>query len=107
MKYKVRTIRGRHQYVQVDFEDEKYNLVGEMLMAEKSFLQQIIKMLESVTGSDDLDSNSFSGNAFSIYAAKETTKITNDINGEEAEAPTKELKKLAKVYQKQYGKIQF
>ena len=53
MKYKVRTIRGRHQYVQVDFEDEKYNLVGEMLMAEKSFLQQIIKMLESVTGSDD------------------------------------------------------
>ena len=35
----------------------------------------------------------------------ESTKIANDINGEEIEVPTKDLLKLAKAYQKQYDRI--
>lgn len=106
MKYKVRTTRGKRPMVEVLFEDEQFTLVGEMLLAERSFLSEMLKAVEGVLDNAETDAESFSGNAFTMFVTNETTKITNDINGEETEAPTKDLKKLIKVYQKQYGKLQ-
>lgn len=103
MKYKVKTIRGKHPRVEVFFEDEKYALAGEMLLSERPFLNDIITALEGVIRSGDAES--FSGNAFTVYITHETTKITNDVNGEETETVTGDLLKLTKAYQKQYGRI--
>lgn len=105
MKYKVRTIRGKHPLVEVVFEDERNSLLGEMLLAERPFLGDMIKSLDSVLGGGDISAESFSGNAFTIFITKETAKISNDINGEETEAGTADLKKLIKAYKKQYDRI--
>ncbi|MBQ1382124.1 MAG: hypothetical protein II629_02745 [Ruminococcus sp.] len=104
MKCKVKTIRGKHPRVEVVFEKEKYALAGELLLAERPFLGEIIKTLGSV-GSGQEAAGNFSGNAFSVWVTPESTKIANDINGEEIEVPTKDLLKLAKAYQKQYDRI--
>ncbi len=105
MKYKLRTTEGAHPRVLVDFEDNRYDLVGEMLLAERGLLSEMIKSLDCVLKGKASDSESFAGNAFSLYITRETTKITNDINTEETEAPTKALKKLIKVYKKHYDRI--
>ena len=100
MKCKVKTIRGKHPRVEVVFEKEKYALAGELLLAERPFLGEIINV-----GSGQEAAGNFSGNAFSVWVTPESTKIANDINGEEIEVPTKDLLKLAKAYQKQYDRI--
>lgn len=104
MKYTVRTTRGKHKLVEVEFEDERYELIGEMLLAERPFLNQIIRTLDKALENGET-AEAFSGNAFSIEANCETAKITNDINDSKAEAPTNELKKLVKAYKNQYDKI--
>lgn len=104
MKCKVKTIRGKHPKVEVVFEKEKYALAGELLLAERPFLGDIIQTLADVSGGQEA-AGIFSGNAFTISVTPENTKITNDINSEEIEVPTKDLLKLAKAYQKQYDRI--
>ncbi len=104
MKYTVRTTRGKQRLVEVEFKDERYCLIGEMLLAERPFLNQIIHTLDKAL-ENGATAEAFSGNAFSIEANSETSKITNDINDSKAEAPTKELKKLVKAYKNQYDKI--
>ena len=104
MKYTFKTTRGKRQLLEVVFADEKYMLIGEMLLAERSFLPQMTEALDSVLKQGE-GNGQFAGNAFSLFITKETTKITNDINGEETEASTKELCKLTKRYQKQYAKL--
>lgn len=104
MKYKMKVTQGKHPVTEVIFEEEKYQLVGEMLLAERSFLPQMLDALENILKKGEA-SESFAGNAFSMFITSETTKIANDINGEETEAPTKELNKLIKRYQKQNAKL--
>ena len=104
MKYTFKTTRGKRQLLEVVFADEKYMLIGEMLLAERSFLPQMLEALENILKKGEA-SESFAGNAFSMFITSETTKIANDINGEETEAPTKELNKLIKRYQKQNAKL--
>lgn len=106
MKFKVKTTRGKRPLVEVEFEEHKYALAGELLLAERPFLGEIIKALNKTLGDENSAAESFSGNAFTIYITRETTKISNDINGEEVQTPTKDLLKLTKAYQKQYGKLQ-
>lgn len=106
MKYKVKTVRNKRPVVEVVFEDAKYSLAGELLLAERPFLGKLIEQLDSVLHRADTPVGSFSGNAFTVYITPEATKITNDINGEETEAPTKDLWKLTKAYKKQYDRIQ-
>ena len=105
MKYKIITTRGARPLVEVQFEDKRFSLVGEMLLAERGCLPQMRASLEKVLKSADTENETFAGNAFSLFITKETTKLSNDINGEEAEAPTKELSRLIKVYQRQYARI--
>lgn len=106
MKYKVRTVRGKHPLVEVVFEDEQYALAGELLLAERSFLKEMIVALDKVLHSGGAAADTFSGNAFSLGITCETTKITNDITSEEAELPTADLLKMTKAYKKQYDKLQ-
>ncbi len=106
MKYKVKTVRGKHPRVEVVFEDETYALAGELMLAERPFLSELIKQLDRVLHNTDAPTGNFSGNAFSVYITPETCKITNDINGEEIQAPTKDVWKLTKAYQKQHDRIQ-
>lgn len=105
IKYKIRTVNSRRKFPEVVFEDEKYALIGEMLLAERSFLPQLLEALDSVLKSDDTGNASFAGNAFSLFIAGDYTKITNDITGTETEAPTADLKKLVRTYQRHYDKL--
>lgn len=105
LKYKIKTTHDRHPIATVEFEDEKYNLAGELLLAERSTLAQLLEALDGVLKTGGA-ADSFSGNAFTVYITKETTKITNDINGEEAEIATADLRKLTKTYKRQNDRIQ-
>ena len=104
MKYKIRTAGSRRKFPEVVFEDEKYAPIGEMLLAERPFLPQILEALDSVLKNAETDNASFAGNAFSLFITGDFTKITNDITGTEAEAPTAELKKLVRTYHRHYDR---
>lgn len=105
MKYKFKTVRGKRPLVEVEFEEERYELLGEMLIAERGLLGELTEVLDSVHKSRETETATFSGNAFSVYIEGKTAKITNDINCEEAEAPTEDLRKLTKAYKKHYDKL--
>lgn len=105
MKYKIRTVNSRRKFPEVVFEEERYALIGEMLLAERAFLPQILETLDSVLKDADTDNAAFAGNAFSLFVTGDFTKITNDISGSETEAPTAELKKLVRTYQRHYERI--
>ena len=105
MKYKIRTVNSRRKFPEVVFEDEKYSLIGEMLLAERAFLPQILDVLDSVLKNAEADNAAFAGNAFSLFITGDFSKITNDITGTETEAPTADLKKLVRTYQRHYDRI--
>ena len=104
MKYQLITTGDRRPIVEVVFEDERYALFGEMLLAERGLLGEWQAALDAVL-KHGAEKETFSGNAFSASVTAEVTEITNDISGEGAEAPTRELKQLVKAYRKQYGKL--
>ncbi len=101
LKYKIAPAGKKRRLPEVVFEDSYYSLFAELLLAERSFLDKIVEAFESGE-----ENPSFSGNAFSIFITPENTKVTNDINGEEIEAPTRDLKRITKAYKKQYDKVQ-
>ena len=105
IEYKITTTHGKRPIAEVIFKDERYNPAGEMLLAERSFLPALLEAFESVLSGKE-ESAEFSGNAFTAFITKETTKVTNDINGDEAELPTADLKKLTKVYKRKNDRIQ-
>lgn len=105
MKYKLKTSRGKRPVVEVEFEEERYSLLGEMLLAERGLLTELIDVLDEVHKSKETEVKTFSGNAFTVYIEGENVKITNDINGEETEASAAELRKLTKAYKKHYDKL--
>ena len=105
MKYKIITTRGARPLVEVQFEDKRFSLVGEMLLAERGFLPQMRALLEKVLKSADTENETFAGNAFSLFITGDFSKITNDITGTETEAPTADLKKLVRTYQRHYDKL--
>lgn len=81
----------------VIFEDESFGLLGEFLTAEKSFRREILSTVNEV----DLnmsDSESFTGNAFTLDVSKDVCKIANDIDDRELEIPTDEFKKILLDY---------
>ena len=93
MKYKVKTLRGKRALVTVEFEEERFALAGELMLAERPFLRQIIRELENTRAN---------GNHGSFA---EQTAIENEVNGASVTVPTDDLLKLAKAYQKQYESL--
>lgn len=79
------------------FEDDEYELLGEFLTAEKSLRREVLSAVNEV----DLnlsEKESFTGNAFTLEIGRETTAISNDINGDSLEVPTKDFKKILLDY---------
>jgi hypothetical protein len=105
MKYKFVTTDTPRPLTTVVFEDEKYSLLGEMLVAERGLLSGMLDELDNVLRKKNVQNAEFSGNAFTLYITDATTNITDDISGGETEAHTKELRRLVKAYKKHNDKL--
>ena len=90
-------MQGKRIVPVVVFEDESYSLLNEFLLAESSFRRELLSLVNEV----DLNmsqSESFSGNAFSLEIGKDTCKITNDTDGRELEVATADFKQVLLDY---------
>lgn len=97
MNYEIKITEHKHPVPYVVFEDESYNLLGEFLLAERSFRREIL----SVTNDVDLgmsESECFTGNIFSLEINKERYKLTRDSDGEALEVATKDFKAVLLDY---------
>ncbi len=97
MNYEIKVTEHKRPVPYVVFEDEKYDLLGEFLLAERSFRREIL----SLTNNVDLDfseSESFNGNAFTLALTKDTCRITNVSDDRELEVSTGEFKALLLDY---------
>ncbi len=97
MKYEIKITEHKRPVPYVVFEDEQYRLLGEFLLAERSFRREIL----SVTNDVDLGmsaSESFTGNAFSLEIDKDTCKITSDSDDRELTVATKDFKAVLLDY---------
>lgn len=97
MNYEIKITEHKHPVPYVVFEDEKNELLGEFLLAERSFRREIL----SLTNEVDLgasESESFTGNAFTLEINKDICKITNDNDDRELEIDTAEFKAVLLDY---------
>lgn len=104
LKYKITATHGKHPIAEVKSDDERCVIAGEMLLAERGLLQNLLDAVNSVL-KDGKPSESFAGNAFSAYITPDTAKISNDINGADTELPTPDFKKLIKEYKRKNERI--
>ena len=97
MNYEIKITEHKHPVPYVVFEDEKYDLLGEFLLAERSFRREILALTNEVDlGSSEAEI--FTGNAFSLKLTKDTCTITNDGDGRELEVSTGEFKAVLLDY---------
>ena len=97
MNYEIKTTEHKRPVPYLVFEDERYALLGEFLLAERSFRRELL----SITNDVDLglsESETFSGNAFSMEINAEVCRITNDNDGRELEVDTKDFKTVLLDY---------
>lgn len=104
LKYKITTTHGKHPIAEVKSDDERCVIAGEMLLAERGLLQNLLDAVNSVL-KDGKDCESFAGNTFSAFITRDTTKISNDINGADTEIPTTDFKKLIKEYKRKNERL--
>lgn len=96
MDYEIKITDHEHPVPYVVFEDKSRDLLGEFLLAERSFRREILSITNEVDHGMS-ESESFSGNVFSLEINKDTCKITD--NGDrELEVPTKEFKAILLEY---------
>ncbi len=97
MNYEIKITEHKHPVPCVVFEDKSYDLMGEFLLAERSFRREIL----SLTNDVDLgmsESECFSGNAFTLEINKDTCKITDDNDSRELEVTIKDFKAVLLDY---------
>ena len=97
MNYEIKITEHKRPVPYVVFEDEKYDLLGEFMLSERSFRREIL----SLTNDVDLglsESENFTGNAFSLEISKDTCKIINNIDDRELDVTTKEFKSVLLDY---------
>ena len=104
LKYKITTTHGKHPIAEVRSEDERCVIAGEMLLAERGLLQNLLDAVNSVL-KDGEPCASFAGNAFSAYITPDTTKSSNEITDGGTELPTADIKKLIKEYKRKNERI--
>lgn len=95
MKYSIKISEGRKRFPVVNFEDEKYELIGEFLLAERGMLKYFLGALEKTDTESETEE---SGNAFTLTADKEMTTVTCDITDQSVEVDTSQLKTLINDY---------
>ena len=97
MNYEIKITEHKHPVPYVVFEDEKYDLLGEFLLAERSFRREILSLTNEVDlGSSE--SETFTGNAFTLEITTDTCKITNLNDDRELEVTTIEFKAILLDY---------
>ena len=92
LKYEIKAMQGKRIVPVVVFEDESYSLLNEFLLAERSFRRELLSLVNEV----DLNmsqSESFSGNAFSLEIGKDTYT-----DGRELEVATADFKQVLLDY---------
>lgn len=97
MNYEIKITEHKHPVPYVVFEDKSYDLLGEFLLAERSFRREIL----SLTNDVDLgmsESECFTGNAFTLEINNDTCKITNDNDSRELEVTIKDFKAVLLDY---------
>ena len=97
MNYKIKITEHKHPVPYVVFEDKKYDLLGEFLLAERSFRRDIL----SITNDVDFgmsETESFTGNAFTLEINKDICKITNDSDNRELEVSAEDFKAVLLEY---------
>lgn len=97
MKYEIKITEHKHPVPYVVFEDEQYDLLGEFLLAERSFRREIL----SLTNNVDLgmsDAEHFTGNAFSLDLSRESCKITCDSDDRKLEVSVRDFKSVLLDY---------
>lgn len=97
MNYEIKITEHKHPVPYVVFEDKSYDLLGEFLLAERSFRREIL----SLTNDVDLgmsESECYTGNAFTLEINKDACKITNDNDSRELEVTIKDFKAVLLDY---------
>lgn len=97
MDFEIKITEHKHPVPYVVFEDEKYDLLGEFLLAERSFRREILSIANDV----DLGmsgSESFTGNAFTLEMNKDNCKIINNLDDRELEVSVSEFKTVLLEY---------
>ena len=97
IKYEIKATSGEHPVPIVVFDDEGYDLLGEFLLAERSFRREILSQINEV----DLnlsEKECFTGNAFTLETNKSTCKIISNINGGELVLDTADFKQILLDY---------
>jgi hypothetical protein len=97
MNYEIKITEHKHPVPYVVFEDKSYDLLGEFLLAERSFRREIL----SLTNDVDLgmtESECFTGNAFTLEINKDACKIINDNDSRELEVTIKDFKAVLLDY---------
>ena len=97
MNYEIKITEHKHPVPYVVFEDEQYSLLGEFLLAERSFRRELLSAANDV----DLgmsESERFTGNAFSLEINKDVCKIINDADNRQLEIATRDFKAVLLDY---------
>ena len=97
MNYEIKITEHKRPVPYVVFEDESYSLLGEFLLAERSFRREILSITNDVDPGTS-DSESFTGNAFTLDVNKDTCKITSDSDGRELTLAAEEFKAVLLDY---------
>ena len=95
IKYKIKYIEGDHPLAAVEFEDEKYKMLGEFMLAERSFRRDILGIVNEV----DLGlsyKEYFSGNVYTLMVTPESCVLTNNLDDDapSLKVDTPEFKKI-------------
>lgn len=94
------TVSGKKKKLPImEFSDKQYDLIGEMLLAERSFLSKIKKFLN-----DDNEAE-FDGNIFCISKKDGLVHIENEVNDSGISVDQDEFISLLNAYYIEYKKL--
>ena len=98
IEYEIRMSEEEYPVPVAIFKDASYEMVGTFLLAEaRSFGEEIMEALDAVCiGGRETDS--FSGNVFSIEISSDVTMIEDDIRGGRCRIGTRDLRVIVGDY---------
>ena len=91
IEYKINVIKGRRLLPSAEFEDEKYALLGEFLLAERSFLRKAAEFLKT-------SSKRISFNVFSLEKSDGSIIINNDVSGKSLTVGREDFAEVLNAY---------
>ena len=99
VSYTIRISQGKKAIPVMETSDPKYQLAGELFLAERSFLKELISFAE-----DDSESE-FNGNAFSVRKEADSVLIENTVTEEEIKLVQSDFLDLLNAYYFEYKRI--